>query len=87
MYAIRSYYVVSRQAVHTPAHVRRAKKAIKMAFDNQKLNKGTSFVEIVTNCNSNWKLPPVQANEWLEEHMLPVYPLGDLKIDGEPVKK
>ncbi len=79
-------YFVSRQSVHTPANVRKAKKAIKKAFENQSLKKGLSFVEIVSNCNSNWKLTPVQANKWMEENMFPFYPLGDIKVDGELVK-
>jgi 2-oxoglutarate ferredoxin oxidoreductase subunit beta len=80
-------YYVTRQAVHKPATVRRAKKAILKAFENQKLNKGVSFVEIVSNCNSGWKMTPVQANKWLEENMLAYYPLGDIKVDGELIKK
>ena len=76
-------YYVSRQSVHTPASVRKAKKAIRKAFENQKLNKGVSFVEIVSNCNSGWKMTPVQANKWLEENMLAFYPPGDLKVDGK----
>lgn len=79
-------YMVTRQAVHTPAAVRKAKKAIRQAFENQKLNKGVSFVEVVSNCNSGWKLPPVKANEWMVNHMFPFYPLGDIKINGEMVK-
>lgn len=73
-------YYVTRQAVYTPALVRKAKKAIRQAFENQKLNKGVSFVEIVSNCNSGWKMTPVKSNEWLEENMLPFYPLGDIKV-------
>lgn len=73
-------YYVTRQAVYTPALVRKAKKAIRQAFENQKLKKGVSFVEIVSNCNSGWKLTPVKSNEWLEENMLPFYPLGDIKV-------
>ena len=80
-------YYVTRQSVHTPRNVRKAKKAIRMAFENQKLNRGVSFVEIVSNCNSGWKLPPVKANEWMEENMFPFYPLGDIKVDGEIVSK
>ncbi len=80
-------YYVSRQAVHKPGNVRKAKKAIRKAFENQKLNKGVSFVEIVINCNSGWKMTPVQANKWMEENMFPFYPLGDIKVDGEMVKK
>lgn len=80
-------HYVTRQAVYTPAYARKAKAAIKKAFENQKLEKGVSFVEIVSNCNSGWKLPPVKANKWLEENMLPFYPLGDIKVDGQIVEK
>ncbi|MEF8984006.1 MAG: thiamine pyrophosphate-dependent enzyme [Bacteroidales bacterium] len=70
---------VSRQAVHKPAYVRKTKKAIKKAFEYQKQEMGLSFIEIVSNCNSGWKMSPNDANKWLEENMLPFYPLGDLK--------
>ncbi|NPA67149.1 MAG: 2-oxoglutarate oxidoreductase [Chlorobi bacterium] len=70
---------VTRQAVHKPGLVRKAKKAIKKAFELQQENKGTTFVEIVSNCNSGWKMTPVDANNWLDKHMLDYYPLGDLK--------
>ncbi len=78
-------YYVSRQAVHTPSAVRKAKKAIRLAFEIQKENKGLSFVEIVSNCNSGWKLPPVKANQWMVDNMFPFYPLGDIKVDGQLV--
>ncbi|MFA8451380.1 MAG: thiamine pyrophosphate-dependent enzyme [Bacteroidales bacterium] len=79
---------VTRQAVHTPGNARKAKKALKQAFTNQIENKGgLSFVEIVSNCNSGWKMTPVQANKWMEENMFPFYPLGDIKVDGELVNK
>lgn len=70
---------VTRQAVHKPALVRKAKKAIKKAFELQQENKGTTFVEIVSNCNSGWKMTPVESNEWLDKNMLAYYKLGDLK--------
>ena len=70
---------VTRQAVHTPVLVRKAKKAIRKAFELQQENKGTTFVEIVSNCNSGWKMSPVESNKWLDEHMLAYYPLGDIK--------
>lgn len=76
-------YYVTRQSVHTPGNVRKAKKAIKRAFESQKLGKGLCFVEIVSNCNSGWKLTPVQANKWMEENMFPFYPLGDIKVPDE----
>ncbi|MEI8202496.1 MAG: thiamine pyrophosphate-dependent enzyme [Bacteroidota bacterium] len=74
---------VTRQAVHTPSAVRKAKKAIRIAFENQKLNKGLSFVEFVSNCNSGWKMTPVQSNVWMEENMFPFFPLGDIKVPVE----
>jgi len=76
-------YYVTRQSVHTPNNVRKAKKAIRNAFEYQKLNRGVSFVEIVSNCNSGWKMTPVQANKWMEENMFKYYPLGDIKIPKE----
>ena len=79
-------HYVTRQAVHTPGNVRRTKKAVRKAFDLQKENKGLTFVEIVSNCNSGWKMTPVQSNKWMEENMFPFYPLGDIKVDGQLVK-
>lgn len=73
-------FYVTRQSVQSPAAVRKAKKAVKNAFEYQKLKKGVCFVEIVSNCNSGWKLPPVQSNEWMEKNMFPFYPLGDIKV-------
>lgn len=78
-------WYVTRQSVHTPRNVRRAKKAIRIALEAQKEKKGLTFVEIVSNCNSGWKLTPVKANEWMEENMFPFYPLGDLKVEGKLV--
>ena len=80
-------YYVTRQSVHTPANVRKTKKAIRKAFELQKEKKGTSLIEIVSNCNTNWKLTPLKANKWLEENMLKYYPLGDIKVDGKLVEK
>lgn len=70
---------VTRQSVHTPVAVRKAKAAIRKAFENSMLGKGTSMVEIVSTCNSGWKLTPEESNKWMEEHMFAEYPLGDLK--------
>ena len=70
---------VTRQSVHTPANVRKCKKAIRKAFENSTKNIGTSFVEVVSTCNSGWKLNPVDSNIWMEKNMFPLYPLGDLK--------
>lgn len=80
-------YYVARHSVHTPANARKTKRAFQKALQIQKEgNKGACFIEVVSNCNSGWKLPPVKANEWMEENMFPFYPLGDLKVDGKLVK-
>ncbi len=70
---------VTRQSVHTPANVRKAKAAIRKAFENSLAKRGTSVVEIVSTCNSGWKMTPEKANKWMEENMFAAYPLGDLK--------
>lgn len=81
-------YFVSRQAVHTPANVRKTKKAIRKAIENQVNKKpGLNFVEIVSNCNSGWKMTPVHSNQWMADNMFPYYPLGDIKVDGIIIKK
>ena len=81
-------YYVTRQAVHTPSAVRKAKRCIRKAFQNQLDGKpGVSFIEIVSNCNSGWKMEPVASNIWMEENMFPYYELGDIKLDGQMVEK
>ncbi|MBV5284186.1 MAG: 2-oxoglutarate oxidoreductase [Paludibacter sp.] len=70
---------VTRQSAHTVASVRKTKKAIQKAFENSMLGKGTSIVEVVSTCNSGWKLSPADSNTWMVENMFPAYPLGDLK--------
>ena len=70
---------VTRQSVHTAAAVRKCKKAVKKGIHNVLEKKGTSFVEVVSTCNSGWKMAPVDANKWMEENMFPFYPLGDFK--------
>lgn len=70
---------VTRQSVHNLASVKRAKRAIRKAFENSMQNKGASVVEFVSTCNSGWKMSPADANDWMVEHMFPVYPMGDLK--------
>jgi 2-oxoglutarate/2-oxoacid ferredoxin oxidoreductase subunit beta len=70
---------VTRQAVHTVGAIRKAKAAIRKAFDNSMNHRGASLVEIVSTCSSGWKMSPEKANQWATEHMFPKYPLGDLK--------
>lgn len=70
---------ITRQAVHTPAAARKAKSAIRKGFEYSSRNIGLSFIEIVSTCNSGWKLSPVEANRWMVENMFAKYPLGDIK--------
>ena len=70
---------VERVAVNNVKNVKNAKKAIKKAFQNQVEGKGFSLIEVVSTCPTNWGLTPEKALEWLEENMLPYYPLGIYK--------
>ena len=70
---------VTRQSVETVPAIRKAKKAIRKAFENSMAGKGSNLVEIVSTCNSGWKMSPEKSNKWMQENMFPFYPLGDLK--------
>ena len=70
---------VTSQSVHNVANIRKTKKALRKAFENSMMNKGTSVVEVVSTCNSGWKLSPEASNDWMVENMFPEYPLGDMK--------
>ena len=67
---------IERVAVSSPVQVIKAKKAILKAFKNQVEGKGFSLVEVLSTCPTNWGLSPVEALKWLEENMMPYYPLG-----------
>ena len=70
---------VTRQSVENVASIRKAKAAIKKAFQNQLDGKGFSMVEIVTSCPTNWGLDPLEALDFLEEKMLKEFPLGVIR--------
>ena len=70
---------LERVAVNNVAHVRAAKKAIKKAFQNQIDGKGFSLVEVISACPTNWGKTPLEALQWVEEKMIPYYPLGVYK--------
>ena len=55
------------------------KKAIKKAFQNQLDGKGFSLVEVLSTCPTNWGMTPAKAMEWVENQMIPYYPLGVYK--------
>ena len=70
---------LERVTVNSIPHIRAAKKAIKKAFMNQIEGKGFSLVEVVSSCPTNWGMTPQNALKWIEEKMLPQYPLGVYK--------
>ncbi|MBR3284374.1 MAG: 2-oxoglutarate oxidoreductase, partial [Alloprevotella sp.] len=70
---------VTRQSVHSPLAIRRCKKAIRKAFENSMAGLGSNLIEVVSTCSSGWKMSPVKANQWMEEHMFDFYKVGDLK--------
>ena len=76
-----SAYVV-RRSLHSAREIRKAKKAIRTAFEVQKHGLGFALVELLSTCPTNWGLTPDEARNWLEERMLPAYPLGDYKISS-----
>lgn len=72
-----------RVAVNSPQRVMQAKKAIKKALTVQKERKGFSIVEILSTCPTNWGVTPLEALDWVEEKMVPYYPLGVYKDVSE----
>jgi 2-oxoglutarate ferredoxin oxidoreductase subunit beta len=75
-----------RRSLHDPKNIRLAKKAIRMAFETQTRGLGFSMVELLSTCPTNWGVTPVSALKFLEERMIPEYPLVDCKI-SEGVKQ
>ena len=74
-----SAYVV-RRSLHSVAEIRKAKKAIRQAFEVQLQGLGFSMVELLSSCPTNWGIPPEESLAWIEDHMIPVFPLGDYKV-------
>lgn len=74
---------VERVSVDTPANIRKTKKAIKKAFQIQIEGKGFGIVEILSTCPTNWGLTPTESIKWLQDNMIPYYPLGNFKTPEE----
>lgn len=70
---------VERVALDTPAHIRKAKAAVRKAFQVQEQKLGFAFVEFLSTCPTNWGLTPPDAMKWLGSNMIPYYPLGVFK--------
>jgi 2-oxoglutarate/2-oxoacid ferredoxin oxidoreductase subunit beta len=69
-----------RRSLHDPKNIRLAKKAIRMAFEIQKRGLGFSMVELLSTCPTNWGMTPQEALGFVENRMIPVFPLGDYKV-------
>ena len=80
---------VERVSVDTPSNVRKAKKAIKKAFQVQQAGLGFGIVEVLSTCPTNWGLAPNDALQWLRDNMMPYYELGnkkDIEVEVEEAK-
>ncbi len=73
---------IERVSVDSPANVRKAKKAIKKAFEKQIAGEGFNLIEILGTCNIGWGMSAVESMEWLREHMMSYYPLGIYKEES-----
>jgi 2-oxoglutarate/2-oxoacid ferredoxin oxidoreductase subunit beta len=71
-------YVV-RRSLHDVAHIRRAKKAIRRAFEVQQQGLGLALVELLSSCPTNWGVTPEAALAFVRDEMIPAFPLGDFK--------
>jgi len=74
---------IERVSLDSPKHVLAAKKAVQKAFRNQLEGSGFSFVEALSLCPTGWGTTPVQAVDWVREHMMRYYPLGVFKDRGQ----
>jgi 2-oxoglutarate ferredoxin oxidoreductase subunit beta len=73
---------VARRSLHNPTEIRKAKKALHLAFEHQIAGHGFTMVELLSNCPTNWGLTPIESLRWIEERMIPVFPLGEFKNVG-----
>jgi 2-oxoglutarate ferredoxin oxidoreductase subunit beta len=81
--ALRTPAYIARVAVHTPRHVIEAKKAIRKAFQYQVQGRCFSLVEVLSTCPTNWGMTPIEATQWVQDNMVPYFPLGELKVPEE----
>ena len=70
---------IARVAVNNVKNVKQAKKTIQKAFENQINGKGFSLVEVISSCPTNWGMTPDAALKWIDDNMIPYYPLGVFK--------
>ncbi|HWR09514.1 thiamine pyrophosphate-dependent enzyme [Sporomusa sp.] len=77
---------IARVAINTPGNMAKAKAAIKKAFQLQISGEGFGLVEILSTCPTNWGMSPIEAAKWIEEDMIPYYPLGVYKTSEGVMK-
>ena len=70
-----------RRSMHSVAEIRKTKKAIRTAFEAQIKGLGLGIVEVLSSCPTNWHVPANDALDFIRDEMIPVYPLGDFKVD------
>jgi 2-oxoglutarate/2-oxoacid ferredoxin oxidoreductase subunit beta len=77
--SLRTPAYIARGSIHSPQWSIKTKQMVRKAFQYQ--DKGTCFsmVEILSTCPTNWGMTPTDSTKWLEENMIPYYPLGELK--------
>jgi len=71
---------IARVAVHNPRAIIAAKKALKKAFEFQINGLGFSLVEFLSPCPTGWGISPTEATKWVEENMIPTFPVGEFKV-------
>ena len=89
LFTIKGGIIVKRVSGDTPAYFRKAKKAIKKAFQVQQAGLGFGIVEVLSTCPTNWGLAPNDALKWLRENMMAYYEVGnkkDIEVEVEEAK-
>jgi len=71
---------VARRSLHDVPNIRKAKKALRQAFEVQLNGLGFAMVELLSSCPTNWGMSAADSLVWIEEHMIPMFPLGDFKV-------
>jgi 2-oxoglutarate ferredoxin oxidoreductase subunit beta len=74
---------VARRTATNPREIRHLKNAVRDAFRVQRAGLGYSLIEVISNCPTNWGLSPIESIQFVQDKMLPYYPLGDYKVTPE----
>jgi len=81
--ALKTPVFIERVSLSTPGKVLKARKVFKKALQNQIEKKGFSFVEVLSPCPINWKMDPVEARKWMQDHLEPLYPVRNFRDHSE----